>query len=173
MGCWSPVLTSCSGAGAGVSGGRQKPHRGGWGCHVPAERELRGRMAPARRGDWNAGWNRGAGLPPEKLFSQPAFTARGSMCSGALLPGVPCVFAEHLPQELRLVRSPALHCNCTKSNPSAQTPLPLSRWGRRGTERQRLPFGVTRLTHSVAQSPAGVIRPESLPSEHLHWWSRS
>lgn len=166
MGCWLPVLTSCSGAGAGVSGGRQKP---------PAEREPRGRMAPARPGGET-------GMPARtdeqnslrRSSSHGQRSRPGGACgAGALLPGVPCVFAEHLPQELRLVRSPALHCNCTNSNPSAQTPLPLCRWGRRGTERQRLPFEVTRLTCSAARSPAGMIRPESLPSERLHWWSRS
>ena len=173
MGCWSPVLTSCSGAGAGVSG-RQKPH-GGWG----------GDAVSLQSTNPGAGWLRPGGETgmPARTEEQDSLRRRsshsrrsrpGGACgSGALLPGVPCVFAEHLPQELRLVRSPALQCDCTKSNPSAQTPRPLCRGGRRGTERRRLPFEVMRLTRSAAWSPAGMIRPESSPSEHLHWWSRS
>lgn len=166
MGCWSPVLTSCSGAGAGVSGGRQKP---------PAEREPRGRMAPApAAGRLECRLGQRSRTPSGEALLTASVHGQGEhVAQEPCFPGVPCVFAEHLPQELRLVRGPALHCNCTKSNPSAQTPLPLCRWGRRGTERRRLPFEVTRLTCSAARSPAGMIRPESLPSERLHWWSRS
>ena len=49
MGCWSPVLTSCSGAGAGVSG-RQKPH-GGVGVPCPCRARTPGQdgSGPAGR----------------------------------------------------------------------------------------------------------------------------